>query len=35
MINTKETQTSSTIVYNKKKAWWKHKFSIASVGLEL
>jgi hypothetical protein len=35
MINTKQTQTSSTIVYNEKEAWWKYKFSIASVGLEL
>jgi hypothetical protein len=35
MINTKETQTSATIVCNEKEAWWKHKFSIASVGLEL
>jgi hypothetical protein len=23
------------IVYNEKEAWWKYKFSIASVGLEL
>jgi hypothetical protein len=29
MINTKEIETSSTIVYNEKEAWWKHKFSIA------